>query len=250
MKPLFAAAYTLSQRHTDQLVPFFQCVQEVVADDTERRFNVFMDRPTKPKRQRKDEGKNRGEATEPDETAKTEWFEIDAARLRARIKSLESGGNLWLVFGHQTNFGLLRWLVGRSEESRVSKQQLMDFSEEFVAAVGEHTSEHSGDEVNQLSARIGVLHRLCTVRGTQQVLERAILKLNPKPLYSAAAISALLRATIPLLHNEGYQDGRNPTGNAQSHFVKRARDKVDRGDLYWRVMGHAVAVRVLGQFVD
>jgi hypothetical protein len=55
---------------------------------------------------------------------------------------------------------------------------------------------------------------------------------------------------VPLLHNEGYQDGSNPTGNAQSHFVRYAVKTTTNGDLYWQVMGNAIASRVVGDFVE
>lgn len=241
MKPLFAAGYSLSQSNSDQLLMFFQEMKEIVSDESNRRFNVFENRATK--------SKGRGKK-KPDEKAIIEIFEINNVGMSARIESFDLRNDLWLVFGHQTNFGLLWWLLENAAAHKVEKGRIKDFSERFVVAVGECSPSHDCSKNSQLSSRIGLLHRLCTGSGTRSVLEAAITKLGPKSSYSAEQISNLLRATVPLLHNEGYQDGTNPTGNAQSHFVREAKGKVAQGDLYWQVMGNAIATRILDGFVE
>ena len=241
MKPLFAAGYSLSQGHANQLLPFFQEMKHVVSDKSMRRFNLFENRVTK--------SKGGGKRT-PDEKAVTEIFEINDARMSARVDSFDLQNDLWLSFGHQTNFGLLWWLLDKTAAHRVGKPQMKDFSNRFVSAVGDTSPSYSCDKNSQLSSRIGLLHRLCTGTDTKEILEGAVEKLGPKSSYSAEQISDVLRATIPLLHNEGYQDGRNPTGNAQWHFVRRATGKAAQDDLYWQVMGNAIATRILGSFVD
>lgn len=241
MKPLFAAGYSMSQSHVDQLLLFFQEMKEIVSDESKRRFNVFENRATK--------SKGRGKKKTDEKTA-TEIFEINDATMTARMGSFDLQNDLWLVFGHQTNFGLLWWLLDKETAHKVERPRIKDFSEHFVSAVGETCHSYPSVKNSQLSSRIGLLHRLCTGSDTRDVLEGAITKLGPKSSYSAKQISEFMRATVPLLHNEGYQDGRNSTGNAQSHFVRQAKGKVARGDLYWQVMGNAVATRVLGNFVE
>lgn len=81
------------------------------------------------------------------------------------------------------------------------------------------------------------------------MLYRIVKGLNPSGDYSCERIVGLLRSTVPLLHNEGYQDGSNPTGNAQAHFVRNAIRHTANGDLYWQVMGNAIATRMLDRFV-
>lgn len=241
MKPLFAAGYALSLGLAGQLLPFFEELKGILSDDSNRRFNVFKNRATKSKgRSNRISGKRAG----------ADVFEIDATSLPARIASFDSERDLWLVFGHQTNFGLLWWLVDSEAALKTDREGIKDFSERFFAAVVASSSTYRVARASQLSSRIGLLHRLCTGADTEAVLEDTITLLAPKTSLSVEHISRLLRATVPLLHNEGYQDGTNPTGNAQSHFVRHAMGKAARGDLYWQVMGHAVATRVLGEFIE
>lgn len=240
MKPLFAAGYLLSQSHGKQLLPFFQEMEQVVSDASTRRSNIFEDRMTKSKGRRK---------KKPDEKPVPETFKINDAGMSARIKLFDLTNDLWLIFGHQTTFGLLWWLLDKETAGKVTRPEIAAFSKRFVSAVGEITPAYLGDK-SQLASRVGLLHRLCTGADTSDVLERAVRELHPKSSYSATEIVALLRAMIPLLHNEGYQDGRNPTGNAQWHFVRWAKGKGASGDLYWQVMGNAIATRYLGSFVE
>jgi hypothetical protein len=242
MKPLFAAGYSLSQNHSEQLPNFFREMNDVVSDQSVRRFNVFENRATKSKTQRKKKMLN--------ERPMTDIFEISNARLSERIRSFNVQEDLWLVFGHQTNFGLLWWLLEGEDVHRTEKARIKDFSARFVTAVGVVSPPHRCGTNGQLSGRIGLFHRLCTGADTEKILEDAVRTLGPKSSYSTEQISQLLRATVPLLHNEGYQDGSNPTGNAQSHFVRYAKGKVAEGDLYWQVMGNAIAARILGSFVE
>ena len=241
MKPLCTAGYSLSLSHVDQLLPFFKEMKEIISDESERRFNLYENRATK--------SKGRGKQN-PEKKVVAEIFAINDGGISARIASFDLENDLWLVFGHQTNFGLLWWLLDKELDRKVEKDDIRAFSEKFVAAVSECSPAHAYEKKSQLSSRIGLLHRLCTGIDTRTILESAVAKLGPKSEFSAARISELLRATVPLLHNEGYQDGTNATGNAQSHFVRRAKGKVAHGDLYWQVMGNAIATRVLGGFVE
>ncbi|WP_145240866.1 hypothetical protein [Urbifossiella limnaea] len=241
MKPLFAAGYALSQSHADQLLNFFQEMKEVVSDHSGRRFNFFDNRPTRPK--------GRGKEAAP-ENLGTDQFAVPDEDMTVRIKSFDTLNTLWLVFGHQTNFGLLWWLVDKAAADKPTKVQIKKFSEQFVNAVCDCSPAHAGGGYGQLSSRIGLLHRLCTGADTRLTLEAAVSKLNPVGPFSLTRISEVMRATVPLLHNEGYQDGTNPTGNAQGHFVRLAKGKVDVGDLYWQVMGNAIATRIMDGFVE
>ena len=252
MKPLFTAGYSLSQSHIDKLLPFFQDMNNIVSDKSERRFNLFENRATNSKGRAK---KN------PETKTETEIFEINNEGMSKRIESFDLDNDLWLVFGHQTNFGLLLWLLNSDKKTEEkfsrNKKYIKAFSEMFITAVNS-CCEKSTDEKEStkakkslLSSRIGMLHRLCTGVDKEQVLVSVIKKLDPTSSREhAETISKLLRATVPLLHNEGYQDGTNPTGNAQSHFVQHAKGMTAQGDLYWQVMGNTIATRVLGDFVE
>ncbi len=241
MKPLFAAGYTLSMKHADWLLRFFQEMKEVVADQSTRRFNLFNDHCTSPKGRGNDAA-----LLHPS----SDFFEINEVSMTDRIGSFDLQNDLWLVFGHQTNFGLLRWLLDKSTATKASKSEFRDFSKKFANEATKCAPKYASEDTSQLTARIGLLHRLCTGIDTQPALESIIANLIPSRLNEVDRIVRLLRATVPLLHNEGYQDGSNSSGNAQGHFVRFAKSKVAQADLYWQVMGNAIATRVLGGFVE
>lgn len=241
MKPLFAAGYSLSLSHPDELLRFFQEMKDVVSDHSLRRFNLFNDHFTSPKGRGKDI---------PLLDPSSDFFEFNDATMTARICSFDLQNDLWLIFGHQTNFGLLWWLIDRTTAVKVSKTQIKEFSKKFANLVGECACTYAFEDTTQLTARIGLLHRLCTGVGTQPLLEAVITKFKPAGPYTVGQITNLLRTTIPLLHNEGYQDGSNPTGNAQRHFVRFAKSSTASSDLYWQVMGNAIANRTMNNFVE
>lgn len=241
MKPLFAAGYSLSQSKGDKLLDFFQEMKEVVSDASGRKLNFFENRPTRPK--------GRGKRVVA-RNADVDQFAVADNDMTSRVNSFNRVEDLWLVFGHQTNFGLVWWLVDKAAASKPTREQIREFSDKFVTVVRKCSSIHAGGDFGQLSSRIGLLHRLCTGASFQPVLHSVVSELKPVGSYTAAQITELLRATVPLLHNEGYQDGSNPTGNAQGHFVRLGRGKADTGDLYWQVMGNAIATRILGDFVE
>lgn len=242
MKPLFAAGFSLAKRHGDQLLDFYREMSAVVADSTDRRFNVFKDRPTRPKK--------KGTAPESDEVSESEFFEIDESKMAEHLAGFDRENDLWLMFGHQTTFGFLRWLVEGQRPFRVRRKAIGEFSDRFVHITGQISSTHACGTNSQLSRRIGLLHRLCTGADTACVLEQVISTLGPKASHSTEQIVEICRSTVPLLHNEGYQDGSNPTGNAQAHFVHQARGTTTEGDLYWQVMGDAIATRILDEFME
>lgn len=249
MKPLFAAGYSLAEEKEAEVAEFFREMKDVVSDTSKRRFNLFMDRATKSKgRAKKKEQTENSELTAVED--RTELFEIDNEALAGRVANFDCQRDLWLVFGHQTNFGLLWWLTNKKEASQTQKTKIKDFSEEFVSVVSKCDPQVEAGSCTQLSSRIGLFHRLCTGANGSATLQSAISRLEPKSGYSTEQIVEILRATVPLLHNEGYQDGQNPTGNAQSHFVRHARGKTCKGDLYWQVMGYSIAQRMLDEFVE
>jgi hypothetical protein len=85
--------------------------------------------------------------------------------------------------------------------------------------------------------------------GAVRVLRAVVEKLNTSQQFSNEFIDSVLRCAIPLMHNEAYQDGPHPTGNAQAHFVRSATKTTSNGDLYWQVMGHAIARRCFNRWV-
>jgi hypothetical protein len=92
MKPLFAAVFAAFQNNPDDLLALMREVEPVVRDDSDRRFNVFSPRIT-------DQKEN------PDD-----HFEVNEQEIARRIQAFDPEHDLWLLFGHQTNFGLLKWL--------------------------------------------------------------------------------------------------------------------------------------------
>lgn len=238
MKPLFATAYALHRNGHSAVGRFIESVEEILQDNSPRRLNVFEDRRTKPK-------KKKSEPKPPDQP---EFFETSTERLNATLAGFDYEHDLWLVFGHQTNFGLLWWLVDNTAIRRVEKTDIVDFAKTFTNFIC-CASSTTFPNTDTGSGRVGLLHRLCVGVNNHVVLRRAIEKLNPKS-NSADRITRILRSTIPLLHNEGYQDGSHPIGNAQAHFVRNAIAKPLTGDLYWQVMGNAISTRLTGAFVE
>jgi hypothetical protein len=236
MKPLFAATFAASKIPTVDLSVLLEGVDAVVRDDSDRRFNLFSPRITDQKENAEDR------------------FEIDEEGMARRITSFQPGEDLWLVFGHQTNFGLLKWLLEGEAAKSHTRKQLEVFSASFVGRVIKASSGFVPEGPTSKSGRVGLFHRLCTEgsRATddaEKILNAVISGFQPKAGRSAEWIVDFLRSTVPLLHNEAYQDGPHPTGNAQAHFVRNAVRQIQGFDLYWQVMGNAIAQRAFNSYV-
>jgi hypothetical protein len=127
---------------------------------------------------------------------------------------------------------------------------LDDFSKSFVAEVIRMFPGFTVERPDSKSGRVGLLHRLCTQESGATSDSGAMLSQIVEHLPRGGDreipwIVDFLRSTVPLLHNEAYQDARNPTGNAQAHFVRSAVQQADAPDVYWQVMGDAIARRVV-----
>lgn len=243
MKPLFAAGHALAQKQEDLLGQFFREMQCVVGDESERRFNLFNDRATKSKG-----GKSKVDIV-LNEESKTNIFSF-RSDLRSRIDAFDFQQDLWLVFGHQANFGLLWYSLNLAAADSLEREDLRQFSENFLSVACEISPSLNPENDVTMSGRIGILHRLCTGLDKANDLRKILTTICPNDRGSLTQVCEFFRSVVTLLHNEGYQDGANATGNAQQHFVKRAKGSADCGQLYWQVMGNAIATRLTGGFVD
>jgi hypothetical protein len=243
MKPLFAAGHALAEKREDLLGQFFREMNCVVADESQRRFNLFNDRATKSKG-----GKSKVDRV-VNEVSKTDIFSF-RSDIRSRIDAFDVQKDLWLVFGHQTNFGLLWYSLNPAAADSLKRVDLGQFSESFLSAACEISPSINPENDVTMSGRIGILHRLCTGLDKAHDLRKILTRICPNDRGLLTQVCEFFRSVVPLLHNEGYQDGANATGNAQQHFVKRATGAANCGQLYWKIMGNAIATRLTGGFVD
>jgi hypothetical protein len=182
-----------------------------------------------------------------------------------RLECFEPQQHLWLVFGSQTNFGLVGFLLGifRSTES-YAKKDIQSLAIDFIDLALSYKPLPPGlpsKTPTQQTARLGVLHRLCchacrAGADCEGALRQAVTEFPPLQGRSATerdvdVIVAKLRSIVPLLHKEAYQD-RYEIGYNQANFVlassvKKWKDKAP--DMYWSVMGEAIGRRLQGHFV-
>jgi hypothetical protein len=161
----------------------------------------------------------------------------------------DPGNHLWLAFGYQTGFGLLRWLLkGEIEATRL---EIENFGTQFLKIASERWKHETG--LPQLPpknkcAQEGYLHRLCTDddptgQGVCQMLGHAIEHWKPQQV---GELLMKLRSVVPLLHNEAYQLA--PYGIGQVCFLlcgAWGADTQSPQDLYWRVIGKSIKRRLL-----
>lgn len=233
-KPLISALYWLNKEQAELKPLLDQLEPLMIHTDKQRRFNVFSKK------------------------ASTESFRVDP-ELPTRLASFDTTKDLWLVFGVQTCFGLLGFLTGRLKLGKsYEKAEILTFASEFLLAALKYAPlprELPSRLPTQRTARLGLLHRLCTDvddgSGVVAVI-RSALKTVGATEEKAGTIADQLRSMIPLLHNEAYQD-RYDIGYNQAHFV--SCQSIGNGStmppqLYWRVMGKAIADRLRGNFVQ
>lgn len=241
MKPLLAAVYSLAKEGDDlDVIEFFTRLDPILQDETCRRFNVFKDRiptPIGPDKKRLHK-------------ASEDEFIVDQDVIESKLESPIPENALWLVFGHQTNFGLLAWLLKNREQSIFKRSEIVSFSEEFIRQVFKVDPSFNGVRPNSLSGRVGVLNRLCTGITTETILGSVLDGLPRCDCDDVTTVLEIFRSIVPLLHNEGYQDGSQAIGNKQNHFVRFAKGNNQNGDLYWQVMGYAIAKRMKNEFVE
>jgi hypothetical protein len=234
-KPLLSALYWLNKEGAE-LKPLLDQLDPLMTHtDTKRRFNVFGKKASK------------------------EPFRVDP-ELQTRLNSFNTTEDLWLVFGVQTSFGLLGYLTGKFKLGRTYKKgDILKFASEFLTAALKHTPLPPGFPArlpSQRTARLGLLHRLCTDadsdgNGVVAVIRSGLKKDGVKEEQTGAIIDRL-RSMVPLLHNEAYQD-RYDIGYNQAHFVLCqgvGKNASVPPQLYWRVMGEAIAERLRGNFVQ
>jgi hypothetical protein len=158
---------------------------------------------------------------------------------------------LWALFGYQTIFGIVHWLL--TGEPRATKRRIRSFARHFLESAAEQWNEGTklpGIIPKNMSAQEGYMHRLCTDEdpdgsGVVAMLRYAIAVRTNYPEEIEANLCKL-RAFVPLLHNEAYQ--LTPYGVGQANFVL-CQDWVLNGgrhpdELYWRAMGRSLARRI------
>jgi hypothetical protein len=229
MTPLLSALWAMRQQN-DNTDEFWKQIESLL-DTTANRFNVFK---------KSDSGKK-------DDPA----FEI-LPDTKRRVTGFDASSELWALFGYQTVFGLIRWVL--TGEDKTTKSKIKSFAKEFLAAAGMTTDQsvvHSNAVPKNRSAKEGIVHRLCTHADQEHRLRQAVQS-NTKFLTDAERHLQLFRCFIPLLHNEAYQ--MVPYGLGQANF-SLAKDYDHRGaehagELYWKVMGKAIAFRLQDRFVE
>lgn len=236
MSPLLALlwAHHEQSEHSPEL---WRQVNEILTN-TERRFNVFTkhvdaDHPRKPE------------------------FEIHAdTKKNLTILMSNPKEYLWALFGFQTTFGLIRWILRC--ETRVQKKEIRDFAGAFVLSAAKRWRPQIGvpsvtpENVKRMNkcAMTGYVHRLCTHHdadgsGVVTMLRCAIQENTTQPSKVEDHLS-VFRAFVPLLHNEAYQ--MSPHGIGQANFVLATNfdhsGSQALDDLYWKVMGRCLIRRI------
>ena len=229
MTPLMSLLHATRASGLD-IAETYRQVQELLDDGTTRRFNAF---------------KKDGEyPTNPE-------FEILSSTAR-RLSDMRPAQELWALFGYQTIFGVVRWLL--TGEARASKRQIRKFAMRFLASAAggwiERTMLPRAIPKN-MSAQEGYMHRLCTDEdgdgsGVVAMLRNAISENATDPAKSEEILDKL-RAFVPLLHNEAYQ--LTPYGVGQANFMLCENWVLNSGrhpeELYWRAMGRSLLKRMV-----
>lgn len=220
MTPLLSTLWALREQKGDT-ERFWNQIGGLL-DSTANRFNVFkkMERPNN----------------------SCTVFEI-LPDTKRRLLDFCVDSQLWALFGYQTVFGLIRWVL--KGEVTVTKPQIEKFAVTFLSAAGVQAVPKN------LSAQEGVVHRLCTRADQESNLRKAVLATTTFPK-DAERHLRMFRCFVPLLHNEAYQ--LVPYGLGQANF-SMAKDYDHRGsehagELYWKVMGKAIATRLQDRFVE
>lgn len=228
MTPLLSLLWAAHQERKDHTELWVQ-VNELLYDDTERRFNVFrkvVDYPTNPR------------------------FEL-LDKTKDRLASMRSAEEVWVLFGYQTTFGLIRCLL--KGEMNTCKRQIRRFANEFLTSAVKAWTLSTGlphEIPKNMSAQEGYIHRLCTDEdsggsGVVAMLRHAIQHHTSYPEKLDEHL-CILRSFVPMLHNEAYQLA--PYGVGQANFVLGldydTKGTEHASELYWRVTGKALLRRL------
>src|SRR5437660_1699695 len=106
--PLLVSIHALKQQGAD-IEPLLGQLEDILKDKSERRFNVF--------------GKKKKGRDEP--------FVIDADLVR-RVQGFDPTRQLWLLFGYQTVFGLLAWLLDNQETTTWTRTKIEEVGFAFL----------------------------------------------------------------------------------------------------------------------
>lgn len=227
--PLLAGIHALRTQGTDT-APLVDQLGQLLEDKSRKRLNVF---------QRKKKVRN-------------EPFVIgqDLPEWMCAVNPRES---LFLLFGYQTVFGLLAWLLSGRQDSTWTRSRISEVAFAFLTAASTHTKTvtdwPSPVGLKPKTGHTGLFHRLCVEDEGEGMLQKAV-KTMAQPGVDRDSIVRFFRSSIPLLHNEAYRQSN--IGNVQVCFVQFASGKKDEKptEQYWQVMGRAIAFRLSEKFVN
>jgi hypothetical protein len=116
MTPLMSLLHAARTSGLDVAQTYGQ-IEDLLEDGTEKRFNAFekdVQYPNNPE------------------------FEILPSTVR-RLSEMRPSEELWALFGYQTIFGIVRWLI--TGQGRASKRQIRSFAIRFLENAAEGWSE-------------------------------------------------------------------------------------------------------------
>jgi len=206
-------------------------VDHLLNDASDRRFNAFD--KLKGSRSRHDRFVIRADTVE-------KWSEFTRDQ------------HLWLVFGYQTAFGLMRWAI--TGENEATRQDIEVFGKAFLRRASERWIAETGlprVPPENKCAQEGYLHRLCTGEDSNGVGVRTMLRhaieTCPERRVEVSTVLGKARSIVPLLHNEAYQLA--PYGIGQVCFLLcdawGTANQQPPEEVYWRFIGKSIKRRLL-----
>ncbi len=229
MTPLLATIHVLRQQQKETASLIDQ-LEPLLKDKGERRLNIFQ--------------RKKKEANEP--------FVI-RQELSEFVRVTNPSETLCLLFGYQTVFGLLAWMLGGQQETTWTREKISEVAFAFLTAASTHTkiilNWPSPVELKPKTGHTGLIHRLCVENEGEGMLQQAV-KTMAKPNVDKDSLVRFFRSAVPLLHNEAYRQGN--IGNVQACFTQFATGQTDQAptEQYWRVMGRAIACRLSDEFIN
>jgi hypothetical protein len=231
--PLLSAIWAMNKMRVDTTAFWNQV--EGLLESTQHRFNAF----------------SKSASTDP----KNPEFVIHPIASK-RLAEFDTSSELWALFGYQTIFGLMRYVL--TGEKKATKREIKKFAKSFLTVAIQHWVDGAGipkGVPGNMCAQEGMVHRLCTHADTDGTKVVTMLRhaIAENTLFSGMVEHHLkvFRCFVPLLHNEAYQLA--PYGVGQANFAL-AEDYYVMGtthsvELYWKVMGETLRRRLMTEEV-